>query len=486
MPNRLAGEKSPYLLQHAENPVDWFPWGEEAFLKAEKEDRPIFLSIGYATCHWCHVMAHESFEDHLVAKLLNEHFVAVKVDREERPDLDHIYMTACQALTGHGGWPLSVFLTPDRKPFFAGTYFPKLSREGSVGFVDLLMKLSDFWYKDRGRIVKSSGQIAEALKPKPGSGAGDLPGMELLDAAYGEFKNAFDAKRGGFGAKPKFPTPHNLVFLQHYHARKPESDALSMVTTTLDAMRNGGMFDQVGFGFHRYSVDENWLVPHFEKMLYDQALLAMAYLEGYRATGNSRYAGVTREIFEYVLRDMTDSSGGFYSAEDADSEGSEGLFYVWTPERVKAVLGEEQGDVFCRFYGITPDGNFEEGFSIPHVTKTVEAAAEEFGMDSPALNALLREGREKLFTAREKRVHPHRMERPHDRRAGSWSAVAGRSSPGRGGVPCGGFRSHRSSPPVGGVLPQSPAGRGCRSRRGGRLRFPRMGSSRTLRSDLRR
>ncbi|TES85758.1 thioredoxin domain-containing protein, partial [Candidatus Aerophobetes bacterium] len=298
-------EKSPYLLQHAENPVNWYPWGEEAFQRAKKEDKPIFLSIGYATCHWCHVMAHESFEDEEVARLLNNYYIAIKVDREERPDIDQIYMTVCQALTGRGGWPLSIFMTPEGSPFFAGTYFPKWSRMGMSGFVDVLKQIATMWGSDRARITKTSEEITRSIQPRPDSSTLVYTlGLETLKKGHIQFERTFDPSWGGFGTAPKFPTPHHLTFLLRWHKRSNGSRALEMVDKTLDAMRRGGIFDQIGFGFHRYSVDERWLVPHFEKMLYDQALLAMAYTEAYQVTGKIRFAEVAREIFAYVLRDM--------------------------------------------------------------------------------------------------------------------------------------------------------------------------------------
>jgi uncharacterized protein YyaL (SSP411 family) len=404
MANRLAGEKSPYLLQHADNPVDWQPWGDEAFSQARGEDKPIFLSIGYATCHWCHVMAHESFEDAEVAALLNRHFVAIKVDREERPDLDGVYMSVCQALTGSGGWPLSVFLTPEGKPFHAGTYFPKHTMMGRPGFVELLTEIARLWREDRDRLLAAGDQITKAIQPRPGPGA--EPDLGLLEKAYWALFNSFDEKRGGFGQAPKFPTPHQLNFLLRWHLRQPGSRALDMVDKTLRAMRAGGIFDQVGLGFARYSVDERWLVPHFEKMLYDQALLAMAYTEAHQATGEAFHARAAEEIFTYVLRDMTHAQGGFFSAEDADSEGHEGLFYVWTPQQVDEVLGQELGGLFCRFYGVTTEGNFEHGMSIPHVSVDEATFAQRLGLDPAKVGADLARARELLFAAREQRVHP--------------------------------------------------------------------------------
>jgi len=405
--NRLVDEKSPYLLQHAENPVNWYPWGDDAFQKAKKEDRPIFLSIGYATCHWCHVMAHESFEDDEVAGLLNKHFIAIKVDREERPDVDKIYMFVCQYLTGHGGWPLSIFMTPEGKPFFAGTYFPKSGRLGMPGFVDVLKQIAAMWQEDRASILKSSEAITAAIQPRLDSDSSvDAVSKETLEKGYTQLARVFDPSWGGFGAAPKFPTPHHLTFLLRWHKRSGDSKGLEMVEKTLTAMRMGGIFDQIGFGFHRYSVDKEWLVPHFEKMLYDQALLALAYTEAYQATGQLAFAQVAREIFSYVMRDMTSPEGGFYSAEDADSEGKEGLFYVWTPQEVEKHLGKNLGDLFCRFYDITEAGNFEEGRSIPRMPVSFEVFAAREAMDPTRLDRLLGDARDRLFGAREKRVYP--------------------------------------------------------------------------------
>ncbi len=405
--NRLVHEKSPYLLQHAENPVDWYPWGDEAFARAKKEDKPIFLSIGYATCHWCHVMAHESFEDEGVAHILNESYVSIKVDREERPDIDMVYMSVCQALTGRGGWPLSIFMTPDGKPFYAGTYFPKTSRMGMPGLVDILTKISTVWKTDRERLLQTAHQVTEAIQQKADfAGKGDTVGLATLQRGNEQLARSFDPKWGGFGQAPKFPTPHQLTFLLRWHRRSGDSGALQMVERTLDAMRRGGIYDQVGFGFHRYSVDERWFIPHFEKMLYDQTLLAMAYTEAYLVTGKEKYATVTREIFTYVLRDMTSPEGGFFSAEDADSEGREGLFYVWTPEEVKKSLGKELGDLICRFYDIKDPGNFEDGLSIPHISMDPEAFSKKMGMEQNELESLLEDARQKLFALREGRIHP--------------------------------------------------------------------------------
>ena len=419
-PNRLVHEKSPYLLQHAYNPVDWYPWGEEAFRKAREEDKPVFLSVGYATCHWCHVMERESFEDPHMAELLNRHVISIKVDREERPDIDRVYMAVCQTLTGRGGWPLTVFMTPDGTPFFAGSYFPKTRRMGMPGFEDVVLHLSGLWRNNREAVVKAGEQIAGGVQPGGPKEAAPAPGVRVLRAAYDQLAHSFDGEKGGFGPAPKFPTPHRLTFLLRWQAREPRSNASLMLESTLDAMRSGGMFDQVGFGFHRYSVDDRWLVPHFEKMLYDQALLALAYIEAFQATGNARRGRVAREILTYVLRDMTSPEGGFYSAEDADSEGVEGLFYVWTPEEVREILGKEAGEIFCRFYGITARGNFEGKLSIPHLASTIADEAARAGMDAGALETLLEESRGKLFEAREKRIHPLK----DDKIVTSWNGLA--------------------------------------------------------------
>jgi uncharacterized protein YyaL (SSP411 family) len=413
-------EKSPYLIQHAGNPVNWYLWGEDAFDKARKEDKPVFLSIGYATCHWCHVMAHESFEDEEVALLFNESYIAVKVDREERPDVDKIYMAVCQSLTGRGGWPLSIFVTPEGKPFFAGTYFPKSSRMGMPGFVDILKQIAAMWQNDRARIVKSSEAITNAIQPRSDSVRPvHVLNVETLKKGYAQLARTFDPIWGGFGVAPKFPTPHHLTFLLRWYRRSGDSKAMEMVEKTLNTMRSGGIFDQIGLGFHRYSVDEKWLAPHFEKMLYDQALLAMAYIEAYQVTGEVKFAQVALEIFTYVLRDMNSPESGFYSAEDADSEGKEGLFYLWTPLEVKEHLGEELGDLFCRFYGITEAGNFEEGRSIPHVPVSTQSFVAKEGMDLPGLEKALKDGRARLFDIRKKRVHPLR----DDKILTSWNGL---------------------------------------------------------------
>jgi len=405
--NALIHEKSPYLLQHAKNPVNWYPWGDEAFAKAEKEDKPIFLSIGYATCHWCHVMAHESFEDPEVARILNDHFVSIKVDREERPDVDKIYMAVCQALTGQGGWPLSVFLTPRRFPFFAGTYFPKTGRMGLTGLVDLLDRMVTLWRNDRARLLSAGNQITDHIQQFSRTPPFDKAlGIETIQKGGRQLARTFDPQWGGFGGAPKFPTPHQLTFLLRLYHRNQDPFDLEMIEKTLQSMRQGGIFDHIGYGFHRYSVDEKWFAPHFEKMLYDQALLAMAYTEAFQVTGKPLYAQVAREIFTYVLRDMTAPEGAFYSAEDADSEGEEGLFYLWTPNEVREILEEESAELFCSFYDIREGGNFEGGRSIPHIAASVPSFAKRRNMDEQALISILQSSRERLFLARDKRIHP--------------------------------------------------------------------------------
>ena len=373
--NHLQSEKSPYLLQHRNNPVDWFPWGNAAFEKAAAEDKPVFLSIGYSTCHWCHVMAHESFEDAEVAALLNRDFVSIKVDREERPDVDAVYMSACQALTGSGGWPLTIVMTPAKKPFFAGTYFPKHRRYGQPGLTEILKQIARLWQEDRERLLQAGEQITAALAQDQPSG-GKKPDKELLRKGYRLFRQQFDASWGGFGPAPKFPAPHNLLFLMRYAALEQEPEALIMAETTLQAMARGGIHDQFGGGFSRYSTDEKWLAPHFEKMLYDNALLLMAYVNAYQITGKENYADTARRAADYILRELTDEYGGFFCGQDADSDGVEGKYYLFTPEEVCEVLGEEDGKEICRLYSITARGNLE-GKNIPN----------RIGQEEPALPA---------------------------------------------------------------------------------------------------
>ncbi|NLZ39260.1 MAG: thioredoxin domain-containing protein [Firmicutes bacterium] len=413
--NRLRYEKSPYLLQHAYNPVDWYAWGDEAFAKAQKEDKPIFLSIGYSTCHWCHVMERESFADQEVADVLNRIFVCIKVDREERPDVDNFYMNVCQAMTGSGGWPLTIFMLPDKRPFFAGTYFPKQTKYGRMGLLELARRIEELWQTRRADLMQTAQLLMDDLHATSSVAPGELPGEEVLHKAFQQLAERFDSEYGGFHPAPKFPTPHNLTFLLRYWKRTGNGKALFMVEKTLTAMRNGGIFDQVGFGFHRYSTDPHWLLPHFEKMLYDQALLAIAYLETYQATHNELYADAAHEIFTYVLRDMTSPEGGFYSAEDADSEGKEGKFYVWSAEEIERVLGKKDAALFCKVYNISAEGNFVEetthlktGLNIPYRTKTLTEFAAENKKNPAELTQALEIMRQKLFAARKKRIHPYK------------------------------------------------------------------------------
>jgi uncharacterized protein YyaL (SSP411 family) len=416
-PNRLIHEKSPYLQQHAYNPVDWHPWGDEAFALAKAEDKPIFLSIGYSTCHWCHVMERESFEDDDVAALMRSLVVAVKVDREERPDLDTLYMTFCQALTGRGGWPLTVFLTPDGHPFFAGTYFPKESGYGRPGLLDLLQRVYMAWKTNRQGVIDDAGQILKTVKEqlatKEQPGRDREPGAADLAAARQELGRLFDAAHGGFGGAPKFPSPHNLLFLLREFRRTKDPESLSMVRATLDAMRRGGIFDHVGLGFHRYATDDHWFSPHFEKMLYDQALLTMAYTEGYLATGEEGYRQTALDILEYVRRDLTSPEGAFYSAEDADSEGVEGKFYVWTAAEIRETLSEADAALFIAVYGIDDAGNFHDeatgvatGVNIPFLAEPIAVVAARRNLDLADLEARLARCRALLLAAREKRVRP--------------------------------------------------------------------------------
>jgi uncharacterized protein YyaL (SSP411 family) len=413
--NHLRFEKSPYLLQHADNPVDWYPWGPEAFERARRENKPIFLSIGYSTCHWCHVMERESFEDAEVAQLLNEVFVSIKVDREERPDLDNIYMTVCQMMTGSGGWPLTIIMTPEKKPFFAGTYFPKESRFGRIGMLDLIPRINEIWARQHDEAVRSADQITAALQEYSGNEAGGELGEVTLKTAYEQLAHRFDEQHGGFGDAPKFPTAHNLLFLLRYWRRSGNEEALGMVEKTLQAMRRGGIYDHVGFGFHRYSTDSLWLVPHFEKMLYDQALLAMTYTEAYQATRNPEYGQTAREVLSYVLRDMRSPQGGFYSAEDADSEGEEGKFYLWTEDEIRNILTPDEAHVVITVFTIEKGGNFHEeatgrrgGNNILSLKKDLHEIAHKLKMPEEQLRLRLENSRGKLFAARERRIHPQR------------------------------------------------------------------------------
>lgn len=402
--NRLIDEKSPYLLQHAYNPVDWYPWGEEAFNKAMSEDKPIFLSIGYSTCHWCHVMERESFENVEVAKVINDSFIAIKVDREERPDVDAVYMDVCQAINGSGGWPLTIVMTPDKKPFFAGTYIPVEDKYGRAGIITILNNITEAWKDRRDEIIDSSnGIIADIKENYHFKRDREDIGIDAVEQTFDEFTSFFEPKYGGFNLAPKFPSPHNLYFLLRYWKHSNSEKALDMVTKTLDAMYKGGIFDHVGFGFARYSTDTKWLVPHFEKMLYDNALLILAYTEGYAATGKELYREVAEKTISYVLRDMKNENGGFYSAEDADSEGVEGKFYVWSYEEIIDLVGKEKGELYSKYYDITEKGNFE-GKNIPNLISTKVEEIE----DNRELKETLEDINKILYMHREKRIHPHK------------------------------------------------------------------------------
>jgi len=422
--NRLARERSPYLLQHAANPVDWYPWGDEAFEKARRENRPIFLSIGYSTCHWCHVMEHESFERQEVADVLNAGFVSIKVDREERPDVDRVYMTFVQSTTGSGGWPMTVFLTPDLKPFFGGTYFPPHSKWGRPGFMDLLGEIGRVWQEDRARVDFAAAELFDRLKSVAGADGRSQPestvaGADALAEAVEQYQVAFDRRHGGFGESPKFPRPSELLFLLREHARTGAQPPLMMAAETLRAMALGGMRDHVGGGFHRYSVDAEWRVPHFEKMLYDQAQLVLAYLEAAQATGNEFFAAVAEDTLNYVARDLRDPAGGFYSAEDADSvpaEGGakkEGAFYVWSDAEIGALLGSD-ADIVRRRFGIEPDGNAPQdpqgefiGQNLLYTAHSIEEIVEATGRSAEDVAAVLGRARQMLFDTRARRSRPH-------------------------------------------------------------------------------
>jgi uncharacterized protein YyaL (SSP411 family) len=415
-PNHLAAEKSPYLLEHAFNPVDWYPWGHAAFEKAKAEDKPIFLSIGYSTCHWCHVMRDESFEDEKTAAILNDRFVPIKVDREERPDIDEIYMKAVTTITGQGGWPLSVFLTPDLKPFYGGTYFPPVSRHGLPSFPDILNFISDNWDKKRQELVQGADDLTNAVREsyalyKKEGGDGKRSSTTslsslLLDNAYAVILSAHDHQFGGFGRAPKFPLPSYIGFLLLYYARNRRASALNPVIKTLDSMADGGIHDHLAGGFHRYSTDRYWLVPHFEKMLYDNARLAKEYSDAYRVTRAERYASVARDVLDWILDEMTSPEGGFYSAQDADTPDGEGYYYTWTPAEVSQALGnkkeeeEEEARILCEFYGITPEGNFEGGRSILSVSTTLERTANKLGVSVERVEKALKDGRAALLSAR--------------------------------------------------------------------------------------
>lgn len=414
-PNRLIHEKSPYLLQHAYNPVDWYPWGEEAFREAKRRDVPVLLSVGYSTCHWCHVMERESFESEEVAATLNETFVCIKVDREERPDIDTVYMNVCQALTGSGGWPLTIIMTPDKHPFYAGTYFPPRSRYGRPGLLELTAAIGKAWREERQALVQRAELIVQETREltTPATRATTQLNEDTLHKAYSYFTRAFDPTHGGFGRAPKFPTPHNLGFLLRYWRRTGEEQALAMVEATLEKMSMGGICDQVGGGFHRYATDRQWLVPHFEKMLYDQALLAIAYTEAWQATQRSDFAQTATEILDYVIRDMQHPAGGFYAAEDADSEGVEGKFYVWTVAELEEVLSPAEAALAIAVYHVSSEGNYLEeatrkrnGTNILHRRQSLAPLASQQGLTEAELAERLQLIRQKLLVARQRRVHP--------------------------------------------------------------------------------
>jgi len=425
-PNRLIHEKSPYLLQHADNPVDWYPWGDEAFEKAKQTDRPVFLSIGYSTCHWCHVMERESFSDTEVASIMNDHFVSIKVDREERPDIDALYMITAQMMTGRGGWPLTILMTPEKKPFYAATYIPKYTRGSMVGMMDLLKKTEEIWRTRREELEKSADHITALLKSHVNRNeGGDTPGIELQDECFDQLSRMYDQEHGGFGNAPKFPTPHLLSFLLHYWKRTGRKEALDMVDLTLRRMRMGGMYDHVGFGFHRYSTDREWRVPHFEKMLYDQALMAYVFIEAYEATGESFYGKTAEEILSYVLRDMTSPEGGFYTAEDADTEGDEGRYYLWQMDELRSLLGgrdtgfeDAAGSGFDLLTGIFElrepgnTGNEEEfgrGANILIMRQSIgEYAARQQNLDADRARDIWERCRVKLLGFRRNRTGPAR------------------------------------------------------------------------------
>ena len=417
--NRLAGETSPYLLQHAHNPVDWYPWGEEALARAHAEDKPILLSIGYSACHWCHVMEKESFENEETARLMNEHFINIKVDREERPDLDQVYMNAVQMMTGHGGWPMTVFLTPDLVPFYGGTYFPPTDRHNLPGFPRVLAAVGDAYRQDPEGVAQTAASVLKELRRMSTTNESSVAlTVATLDLAYGGIARNYDRRFGGFGAAPKFPAPMTLEFLLRTHLRTSDGAALEMVTETCRRMAEGGIYDQLGGGFHRYSTDARWLVPHFEKMLYDNAQLARLYLHAYQATGEELFRRIAIETLDYVAREMTDAGGGFYSTQDADSEGVEGKFFVWTVAEIVELLGRDDAALFCAYYGVTEEGNFEDA-NILHVARPAEVVARELGVSSEELMRAVERGRRVLFDAREGRIKPGR----DDKALAAWNGL---------------------------------------------------------------
>lgn len=409
IPNHLLEEKSPYLLQHAYNPVHWFPWGSDAFEKAKKEDKPVFLSIGYSTCHWCHVMAHESFEDEEVAQLLNNYFVCIKVDREERPDIDSVYMSVCQAMTGQGGWPLTVFMTPEQTPFYCATYIPKHPKYGSQGMMELLPEISRLWKENRHTLMEQGEAVREYLNQQRTLSAKKEPTIDLLKTAAAQFKRGFDPVNGGFNRAPKFPSPHNLLFLLQYGTLEQDQDVIAMVEKTLEQMYRGGMFDHIGGGFSRYSTDEKWLVPHFEKMLYDNALLAYSYLEAYHLSNKNLYKLVAERVLEYVKRELLDEKGGFYCGQDADSDGIEGKFYVFTLDEIKKFLGRQESKEFIKWYTMTKEGNFEGKF-IPNLLENPDF--HEYPSSISQIN-------DELYSYRKSRTNLHK----DDKVLTSWNSL---------------------------------------------------------------
>jgi uncharacterized protein YyaL (SSP411 family) len=412
-PNRLIKEKSPYLLQHAYNPVDWYPWGEEAFEKARKENKPVFLSIGYSTCHWCHVMAHESFEDEEVAGLMNEAFVSIKVDREERPDIDNIYMTVCQIILGRGGWPLNIIMTPGKKPFFAGTYIPKNTRFNQIGMLELVPRIKEIWEQQHEEVLDSAEKITSTIQEMIKESSGEGLGEEVIEEVYEELLSSFDTEYGGFSGAPKFPTPHKISFLLRYWRRSRNPEALHMAEYTLDKMRRGGIYDHLGSGFHRYSTDSMWLLPHFEKMLYDQALTAIAYTEAYQVTGKDLYKETAEGILDYVLRDLTSPEGGFYCGEDADVEREEGKYYLWTLEEIRSILDPEDSELIIKMFNLREEGNFEEeirgretGTNLFYMARSPGSLAAKMKIPVEEVEKKVKAAREKLLKARYERKRP--------------------------------------------------------------------------------
>jgi uncharacterized protein len=416
--NRLKNETSPYLLQHSENPVDWMPWGDEAFRLAREKDRPVFLSIGYSTCHWCHVMEKESFQDQGVAVLLNRSFICIKVDREERPDIDKLYMDIAQLMTGRGGWPLSVFMTPGKEPFFAATYIPREDRFGQTGLLTLLPKIDELWKNKKAEIARSAAAIIERLSSVNKDTRGDIPGYGLIDKAFAGYTDAYDRQYGGFGNAPKFPGTHNLSFLLHYWKKTGNKKALEMTSNTLDHMGYGGIWDHIGYGFHRYSTDREWIVPHFEKMLYDQAAIALTYLDAYQATRSQYYRETAENIFEYVNRDLSSKDGGFYTAEDADSEGSEGRFYLWTKKEIEGILDREDASFFINAFNISSGGNYRDeisgmptGENIPYMKDSLKSISKNYDMDIVSLKERMKKITARLYGIRKNRIRPFRDEK---------------------------------------------------------------------------